>query len=318
MSALAAALADQMRTEESIEVYWRAFEKMEEVEDRTSLVQRIAPLYQQINQTDKLFERLERGRQEEENRRQFTICIAQAWQTLGDIGSEERKRESLLSENTRDTNLLNQLSKLCDSDGDLESAINYQRQLVSIAPGDETEAPLAGMLVRNSMYDEAKEIYLRLSLREEDLVRQLRSIDSLITNGNYDTAIQIIEPLLEQRRDDWELLYRQGVCWGKLNNRNEAINRFERLLAMTLNFETLGQAAAAKLKQAQAKAKSDNLRGIQTTLPTGSTPFTIVSRAAEVAQATGLTSDNRYYAPGKYNQFGCLKRTEPVWQLGLG
>ncbi len=304
MSALAAALADQMRTEESIEVYWRAFEKMEEVEDRTSLVQRIAPLYQQINQTDKLFERLERGRQEEENRRQFTICIAQAWQTLGDLSAARKELESLLSENTRDTNLLNQLSKLCDSDGDLESAINYQRQLVSIAPGDETEAPLAGMLVRNSMYDEAKEIYLRLSLREEDLVRQLRSIDSLITNGNYDTAIQIIEPLLEQRRDDWELLYRQGVCWGKLNNRNEAINRFERLLAMTLNFETLGQAAAAKLKQAQAKAKSDNLRGIQTTLPTGSTPFTIVSRAAEVAQATGLTSDNRYYAPGQ---------VQPVW-----
>ena len=165
MSTLAAALADQMRAEESIEVYWRAFEKMEEVEDRTSLMQRIAPLYQQINQTDKLFERLERGRQEEENRRQFTICIAQAWQTLGDLSAARKELESLLSENTRDTNLLNQLSKLCDNDGDLESAINYQRQLVGIAPGDETESPLAGMLVRNSMYDEAKEIYSRLIQR---------------------------------------------------------------------------------------------------------------------------------------------------------
>lgn len=304
MSALAAALADQMRAEESIEVYWRAFEKLEEVEDRTSLMQRIAPLYQQINQTDKLFERLERGRQEEENRRQFTICIAQAWQTLGDLSAARKELESLLSENTRDTNLLNQLSKLCDNDGDLESAINYQRQLVSIAPGDETESPLAGMLVRNSMYDEAKEIYSRLIQREEDLVRQLRSIDSLIANGNYDTAIQVIEPLLEQRRDDWELLYRQGVCWGKLNNRNEAINRFERILAMTMNFETLGQAAAAKLKQAQAKAKSDNLRGIQTALPQNQTPLSMTSVASQVSLATGLTPDNRYYAPGQ---------AQPVW-----
>ncbi len=304
MSALAAALADQMRAEESIEVYWRAFEKLEEVEDRTSLMQRIAPLYQQINQTDKLFERLERGRQEEENRRQFTICIAQAWQTLGDLSAARKELESLLSENTRDTNLLNQLSKLCDNDGDLESAINYQRQLVGIAPGDETESPLAGMLVRNSMYDEAKEIYSRLIQREEDLVRQLRSIDSLIANGNYDTAIQVIEPLLEQRRDDWELLYRQGVCWGKLNNRNEAINRFERLLAMTLNFETLGQASAAKLKQAQAKAKSDNLRGIQTALPQNQTPLSMTSLASQVSLATGLTPDNRYYAPGQ---------AQPIW-----
>ncbi|MFO0943583.1 MAG: tetratricopeptide repeat protein [Pirellulales bacterium] len=304
MRALASALSDQMRTEEAIEVYWRAFEKSDELDDKTTITQRLAPLYQIINQTDKLFERLERGRQEEETRRAFTVCIAQAWQTLGDLNAARKELEGLLGENTRDTNLLNQLSKLCETDGDFESAINYQRQLVSIAPGDETEAPLATMYLRSGRFEEAKEIFLRLIQREEDPVRQLRSLDSLLTNGNFDSAIQLIEPLLEKRRDDWELLYRQGMAWASLNNVAEAKSRFDRLLAVSIPYDSLGRSAEAKLKQAQAKAKSDNLRGVQTALPQRETPLAMVTKASQVNMATGYTSNNVYYAPGS---------VQPVW-----
>ena len=155
--------------------------------------------------------------------------------------------------------MLNQLAKLCQSDSDLDAAINYQRQLVGIAPGDETEAPLAAMLLTVGEIDEAKAIYAKLIEAEEDPVRQLRSLDSLLNSGNFDTALRVMEPLLDKQRDDWELLYRYGVCWANLKNSSEAKARFDRIVALAIPHEALGRSAQAKLKQAQEKAKSDNL-----------------------------------------------------------
>ncbi|MCU0712546.1 MAG: DUF1583 domain-containing protein [Pirellula sp.] len=294
MMTLGASLADQLRTEEAIELYWRAYEKSDEVSDKTTMVTKLVPLYSQLNQLDKLFERLQRERQEEENRRSATICIAQAWQTSGDVFEARRELEGLLSENTKDTNLLNQLAKLCQDDADMDSAINYQRQLVSLAPGDETESPLASMLLRVGETNEAREIYAKLIASEEDPVRQLRSLDSLLNTGNYDTAMRVMEPLLDKQRDDWELLYRYGVCWQGLKNDEEARTRFEQILALPLPHDTPGRAAAAKLKLAQEKARSDNLRGINTAMPTRETALQMISKSEVVKTAVGLVSVEYY------------------------
>ncbi len=302
--AMGAALAEQLRTDEAIEVYWRAFEKSEEVEDKVGLTMKLAPLYQQVNQFDKLIERFERDRREEDKRREMTICLAQAWHTTGDFTAARQELESLLSEDTRDTNLLNQLAKLCQDGAELESAIGYQRQLVAIAPGHETEFPLAGMLMANGDIDAAREIYVKLTQREEDPVRQVKAIDSLLTQGNYESVISVVEPLLAQNRDDWELLYREAVAWASLEKTDEAKLRLERLLALTVPFDSLGRSAEAKLKQAQAKAKSDNLRGIATVAPQRQSALAMRSMAGQVQRATGLIANNAYYAPGS---------TPPVW-----
>ena len=294
MMALGNALADQMRTDEAIELYWRAYEKSEELTDKSTMVTKLVPLYAQVNQFEKLIERLERERQDEESRRSATICIAQAWQTAGDIAQARKELEGLLGENSKDTNLLNQLAKLCESDSDMEAAINYRRQLVSLAPGDETEAPLAAMLLNVGEVDEAKAIYAKLIEAEEDPVRQLRSLDSLLNSGNFDTALRVIEPLLEKQRDDWELLYRYGVCWTNLKNDSEAKARFERILSLSIPHETLGRSAQAKLKQAQEKAKSDNLRGIATALPASESALQMTQQSQTVRRAVGLEQEDYY------------------------
>ncbi len=165
--ALGNALAEQVRTEEAIELYWRAFDKTDELDDKTNLVSKLAGLYQQIGQFDQLIERFERDRREEDKRREMTICIAQALSTAGDNGTARQELESLLGQDTRDTNLLQQLAKLCEDGGDIDAAVGYQRQLVAIAPGAETEMPLAKMLQTRGDQEEASEILVRLTLRDE-------------------------------------------------------------------------------------------------------------------------------------------------------
>lgn len=301
--ALGAVLAEQLRTDEAIEVYWRAFEKSDEVEDKVSLTTKLANLYQQTNQFDKLIERLQRDRREEDKRRELTICLAQAWHTTGDFGAARQELESLLSEDTRDTNLLNQLAKLCQDGAELDAAIGYQRQLVAIAPGHETEFPLATMLMSNGNTDEAREIFVKLTRREEDPIRQIGAIDSLLRQGNHEAVIDVIEPLLAQSRHDWELLYREAVAWAHLEKIAEAKNRFDRILSLTLPYDSLGRSAEAKWKRDQARAKSNHLQGIASAASHRPSPLAMRTSAAQVQQAVGLVANNNYQ-PGA---------TPPLW-----
>ena len=115
------------------------------------------------------------------------------------------------------------------------------------------------MLQTHGDRDEAMEILVKLTSREEDPARLLKSIDSLLNQGAYEAVISITEPLLSQQREDWELLYREGVAWAKLEKKDEARSRFERILALTIPHDTYGLFATDEFKRAQAKAKSENL-----------------------------------------------------------
>ena len=64
-----------------------------------------------------------------------------------------------------------------------------------------------------------------------------------------EAVLKITEPLLSQQRDDWELIYREGVAWAMLNKPDEAKDRFQRLLSLKFPHDKLGVKAEADLKQ---------------------------------------------------------------------
>src|SRR5262249_28529052 len=100
---LAGALAGQFHTGEAIELYWRAFDKANDLDGKLSVVPRLAELYLQTNQFDRLLDRLERERREPGKQRELTICTAQAYHSAGDYGTARLELERLLTQNTRDT-----------------------------------------------------------------------------------------------------------------------------------------------------------------------------------------------------------------------
>ena len=102
---MAAALAGQFRTDEAIELYWQRLKRHTQLDDKLSVIAKLTELYLQTNHFDQLLERLERGRREADQRREMTICLAQAYQSAGDYGMARQELERLLSENTRDTQL---------------------------------------------------------------------------------------------------------------------------------------------------------------------------------------------------------------------
>ena len=147
---LANALAERVRQGEAIELLWRAFEKTNELDAKLGVIERLTQLYLENNQFDRLLERLERERREADKTREATLCIAQAFTTAGDLGTARQQLERLLTENTRDTHLLGQLSTLCEQEGDLAAAVKYQRQLNVAAPNNfDNKLRLAQLLTRS-------------------------------------------------------------------------------------------------------------------------------------------------------------------------
>ena len=320
---LGRALAEEFRTDEAIEVYWRAFEKSEEIDDKTSLVQKLTDLYGQQNQFDKLIERLERDRREESKRREMTICIAQAHNSSGDYGTARRELESLLTDNTKDTNLLQQLSKLCESGSDLAAAVEYQTQLAKIAPGHESEFRLAKLLFSNGQREAASDIFMKLTAREENPVRLLKSIDGLLQRMNYESVVKITEPLVSESRDDWELLYREGVAFGKQDKFEEAKIRFERILSLSVPHDKMGVVAAQQFKRANQKAKSNNNRGIRSQIPERQSAFQLARSQSDAAKRAVGLAEQQYYGNNQLpplwtpSHYGVARMAAYAWLMRL-
>ena len=232
--ALADALAAQFRTDEAIELYWNAWEKTTDLEGRLAIVSKLAEFYLQTNHFDRLLERLTRLKQDSDDKREATICLAQAFHAAGDFGMARQELESLLSESTRDTQLLQQLSKLAETEGDLPAAVKYQEQLAELAPGPETEYRLATLLSASGQGQESAEILIRLTTREEDPEKLLRNLDSLLSAGQYETALLITDAKLREAPQNWELLYREGLALVKLSRSAEARQRFDAILSLAL------------------------------------------------------------------------------------
>ncbi len=287
---LAAALAGQFRSDEAIEIYWQAFEKGGSLDDKLLVIGKLTELYLQTNHFDQLLERLERGRREDDQRREMTICLAQAYHGAGDYGMARQELERLLSENTRDTQLLLQLSKLAESESDLTSAVKFQEQLARLAPGQETEFRLATLLSRAGENEQAAAILVRLTLKEEDREKLLRNIDSLLANQQEQTALAVLEPKLRENAGDWELLYREGVALAKTKP-EQAAERFQAILAQTLSDDELSTASKAR-QAAQRRSPSTTA----TSFDYATHPFYRLADSYSIRAALQLDPDRYAYA----------------------
>ena len=188
MLTLAETLAGQYQTEEAIEMYWRAFDRAGDLDAKLDVVTKLTELYLQRNQFDRLLTRLQHQDRDEPGRAVPGRARATAARRghlrgpgTGDLGRPGRGRfelERLLAANTRDTQLLQQLSKLAEEEGDIESAARYQKQLNELAPSDEAMTRLGQLYSRSGELEEAQ---ARLG---EDGFGQGRGISRLPGDGH--------------------------------------------------------------------------------------------------------------------------------------
>lgn len=245
---LADALSREFRTEEAIDLFWRAYEKTNDLDGKLGIVSRLAELYLQRNQFDRLVGRLERLRQQGDQPREAALCLAQAYAASGDLATARQEVERLLATNPRDTALLKQLSTLAENEGDLADAAKYQKQLNEVAPGDESAARLAQLYLRSGEIDEAEAIWSRLASDDQDASRILQAVDSLLANGKNESAIGITERMIRKDPGNWEALYREGRALSALGRTDDAAGRFRAVLDLRRDDDEEGAIVKARRK----------------------------------------------------------------------
>ncbi len=289
---LAETLAGQYQTEEAIEMYWRAFDRADELDHKLDVVKKLTELYLQRSQLDRLFARLQH--QERDDRRpgaetrgrDVAMCLAQAHASSGDMGSARAELEKLLAADTRDTRLLSQLSKLAEEEGDLETAARYQKMHEEVAANEEGQARLADLLAKSGDLEEALAVWSKAAAGKSQSFRVILAMDNLLSNGKALPVLEITEGMLRADPRNWEALYRRGQALEKLGRRQEAAATFQKLIDLPVDDDE-------KSGYAKAQARNPHLQATgatRTLVSAGRQPSTpLEGRLAAVLQIRGFS-----------------------------
>ena len=226
---LGVVLNGQGKTAEGIELLWRAFDRSTSLDERLPIIQQLAEAHGKLNQLNLLYSRLERERQNVARHREVTICLAEAYQVAGEYGTAVRLLESLLTEDSRDIELLIQLRHLSERNKVLLAAIKYQRRIWQLTSQLPERNRLAHLLLQAGQGEEAIELLTSDETVTELTADILKLVDGLAHYGHANEVAARLKKLRQRFPDNWELLYREGVALAKANP-DAAIDRFTMLL----------------------------------------------------------------------------------------
>ena len=228
--------------------------------------------------------------------------------------------ERLLATDTRDTRLLQQLSKLAEEEGDLETAARYQKQQNELAPSDDGSSRLAKLYARSGELEEAEAVWSKMASGKSDRHRIFSAMDSLLAQKKAGPVAEIADALVRKDSHDWESIYRLGVSLVDAGKPDLAAERFQALLELANSDDELCALSRASSKDPKLKAAS--------TLPSSTRQTTgqpVELRLAQVLQIRRATSlDSRQvistrlmpmvWAP---TDFGQARMASLAWLVAL-
>ncbi len=238
---LAETLAGQFRTDEAIEFYWKAFESVNVLDEKTRIVGKLAETYLALDRFDALIARLERRGNERDSKRENAILLAQAYTTSADFGAARTALEGAIASSKLDVAILAQLSRLAEAEGDYAAAAGYEKELVQIAPDERAIARLAELYVGARDFSSATDVWGKEAETNQDPGRILLALDFLLSNHKPEVVLPIANRLLRKNPRDWEALYREGTAYADLDRPDEAIRDFNAILDMNLKDDVKGR-----------------------------------------------------------------------------
>ena len=237
LRALAKTLADEFQTPEAIDLYWRAFEKAQDLESQTNIVVALSNLYLRSDQFSTLIERLELRSRELNLPTEMTRCIATAYREAGDFRKSRETLERLMIDESQNVGLLKELRTLAEQEHNTSQMEQYQRQIVELTDADDERRLLITILGQESLYDEAAKERLRLAESRTDRVDVLKEIEILVSGGYDDVAEMLCQRLLESSPDDWEALNAYRGIFLRRHQLAEARDVSRRIIRLAMDFD---------------------------------------------------------------------------------
>ncbi len=242
-------------TDEAREILWRVFEQTAKSDDRIEVIRKLAELSVFPGEFAKLVQRLERYRAEPKLRRDASLALVQVHEQAGDTQQARRELERWLPQAPRDPALLARMVSLCESAGDLETAIAHQQRLAELTRRRETDEHLIVLLRRAGRDADADTLATRWLETERDPAKVLKEIDRLMSLGNdrrtqnisqasKSQALKLAQAWLDRDPQHWEFLIRRANALLLVGQEKEAHATFDEIMALPLPDDTLSLLAA--------------------------------------------------------------------------
>ncbi len=296
-NALASALSERFRSDEAIELYWASLEATDDLDEQKMLVTKLGELYERKADLDRLVSRIEARGREKSDMRTATLLTAEMYRSVGDFGIAQDTLRPLLAENPRDVDLLTQMVSLANQSDDVDQAVLYQEQLVSLADTPENRRAMLELLVDAGRVSDA-EAQLQRMRGMDDAKLVTKMIDRVIDRSDYETAIRMCEMALAQQSDLWEVQLRLAVAYLLNGNDEKADETAQSIRDLQLPLDT--QAASYE----------------EPKKPTGMTDEQFAAQKAALASRENRTSnlyslasliasdESRYYSSGQRRTSG--------------
>src|SRR5262249_29462509 len=185
---------------------------------------------------------------------------------------------------------------------------------------EEGQLRLAQPHVRHGDIEDAQGIWTRMALAQKETHQILQAVDRLLGSERPAAVLEITESMIRKDPHDWEALYREGLALSDLGKREDAAQRFRRLLGLRRGDDDKSAAARAFSRnptRQSAGARPSRLARRQP-LPLESR----VSAAAQVRRVTRLET-RILYATGTSStvwtpaDFGQARMAALGWLISL-
>ncbi len=263
LRALARTLADEFHTAEAIELYWRAFEKVPDLENQTAIVVLLSKLYLRTNQFEKLIQRLDLRAREHNLPREMSRHIATAYRESGEFRKAREALERLLMDDRQNVSVLKELVSLAEREHNLAEAEGYQRQVVEITPVVAEQSKLVKQLENAGKTDEAYNLQVTIAKSRTGRPEILREIELLTAGDHMSIAEELCETLLAQSPDDWEAMFLLCEIFRKTGRTAESDELCRRIVRLDVAFDTpRGLAPGIRNTQSSQRERTDSSESI--------------------------------------------------------
>lgn len=202
---LARYFLDAGKGNEAIATYEEAFEAEQEPSARLALMKPLAEAYFQMGRSAELIERFQRRQRAEAGGWRYAMYLAAIHSQMQDFGAARRELSRALADRSRDPDLLRQLVRLAEGEGNTLEQARYQELLTELEPSTHNKLSLAMALLANGDADRALAIARE---NQAEFLSQPESLrDMVMHSDDPQLASQLAEIFsagLRARRDDWQ------------------------------------------------------------------------------------------------------------------
>jgi len=193
------------KNDEALEVFEEAFEAEEDAAGKITLIKPLTEIYFALGRADELVEKFKHRQLAEQAGARYALYLSAIHTQMQDYTNARKELSRALANRQQDPQLLTQLIRLAEAEGNSNELLRFQRMLTDLEPSVRNKAQLAQALVTNGEMDEAIRL---VETNRVEMVENPKELENLVSQADDPEFAAELAALfaenLGERPEDWQ------------------------------------------------------------------------------------------------------------------